>query len=147
MGSPTLNIGMVSGGLNINSVPDAADFTLDIRTVPGMSHAHIHDQLTFTIPAAELTTLVDLPSVWSDPADPTMQKLGAAYRSATGRDTPPTSAAYFTDASILTPALGDVPTIICGPGDPAMAHKIDEYCEVAAIHEAVEIYRAILRLT
>ena len=94
-----------------------------------------------------MTTLVDLPSVWSDPADPVMQQLAAAYRSATGRDTPPTSAAYFTDASILTPALGDVPTIICGPGDPAMAHKTDEYCDVAAIDEAVEIYRAILRLT
>ena len=48
-------------------------------------------------------------------------------------------------ASILTPALGDVPTVICGPGDPALAHKTDEYCEVAAIHEAVAIYRAILR--
>jgi len=146
MGSPTLNVGMVSGGLNINSVPDAADFTLDIRTVPGMSHAHVHDQLAFTIPAAELETLVDLPSVWSDPADPVMQQIAAAYRNATGRDTPPQSAAYFTDASILTPALGDVPTVICGPGDQALAHKTDEYCSVAAIHEAVEIYRAILRL-
>lgn len=147
MGSPTLNVGMVSGGLNINSVPDAAEFTLDIRTVPGMLHAHVHDQLAFTLPAAELTTLVDLPSVWSDPVDPLMQQIAAAYRSVTGRDTPPTSAAYFTDASILTPALGDVPTIICGPGDPAIAHKTDEHCDVAAIEEAVEFYRAVLRLT
>ena len=146
MGSPTLNVGMVSGGLNINSVPDAAEFTLDIRTVPGMSHAHVHDQLSFTIPTAELTTLIDLPSVWSDPENPVMQKIATAYRGATGRETPPTSAAYFTDASILTPALGDVPTVICGPGDPALAHKTDEYCEVAAIHEAVAVYRAILNV-
>lgn len=144
MGSPTLNVGTVSGGLNINSVPDRAEFTLDIRTVPGMSHAHVHDQLAFTIPEAELATLVDLPSVWSDPANPAMQRIAAAYRRATGRDTPPQAAAYFTDASILTPALGGVPTVICGPGDPALAHKTDEYCEIAAIHEAVAIYRAIL---
>lgn len=146
MGSPTLNVGMVSGGLNINSVPDAAEFTLDIRTVPGMSHAHVHDQLTFTMPATELATLVDLPSVWSDPEHPVMQQLAKAWRSATGRETEPQSAAYFTDASILTPALGDVPTVICGPGDPALAHKTDEYCELAAIEEAVAIYRAMLTL-
>lgn len=146
MGSPTLNVGMVSGGLNINSVPDAAEFTLDIRTVPGMSHAHVHEQLAFTMPAADLATLVDLPSVWSDPDHPVMQQLADAWRRATGRETEPRSAAYFTDASILTPALGDVPTVICGPGDPALAHKTDEYCEVAAIHEAVAIYRAMLTL-
>ncbi|MGE5616683.1 MAG: M20 family metallopeptidase, partial [Bacillota bacterium] len=35
MGSPTLNIGTIRGGLNTNSVPDEACITLDTRTVPG----------------------------------------------------------------------------------------------------------------
>ena len=38
MGAPTLNVGSVSGGLNINSVPDAAELGIDIRSVAGQSH-------------------------------------------------------------------------------------------------------------
>ena len=146
MGRPTLNVGTVSGGLNINSVPDLAEFTIDIRTVPGMRHDTVRDQIGFTLgEGTELQSLVDLPSVWSDPGRPEMRRAITAFMAATGREAPPTSANYFTDASVLTPALGNVATIICGPGDPAMAHKTDEYCDVAAIGEAVEIYRSIIR--
>jgi succinyl-diaminopimelate desuccinylase len=34
--------------------------------------------------------------------------------------------------------------VICGPGEPSMAHKTDEYCEVAKIVEAVAIYRTVI---
>lgn len=145
MGSPTLNIGTMQAGQNVNSVPDRAEFTVDIRTVPGMSHDRLHDELGFTLGAdADLGTLVDLPPVWSDPASATMRRMADAYASALGRSVAPASANYFTDASVLTPAMGNLPTIILGPGDPAMAHKTDEYCEVAAITDAVAIYRAII---
>lgn len=51
-------------------------------------------------------------------------------------------APYFTDASLLTPALGNPPTLILGPGEAAMAHKTDEYCLVSRIAEAyLEIAR------
>jgi succinyl-diaminopimelate desuccinylase len=146
MGSPTLNVGTIAGGANINSVPDRATFTVDIRTVPGMDHARVGEAIGVTVaPGTEVTALVDLPSVWSDPEGPGMRRLAEAYVAATGRPAPVSSANYFTDASVLTPALGNVPTLICGPGDPAMAHKTDEYCEVAMIEEAVAIYREIIR--
>jgi len=38
MGAPTLNVGALHGGLNINSVPDRAEIGIDIRTIPGMRH-------------------------------------------------------------------------------------------------------------
>jgi succinyl-diaminopimelate desuccinylase len=31
-----------SGGTKINRVPDVADFTLDLRTVPGLNHDELH---------------------------------------------------------------------------------------------------------
>jgi len=34
----------------------------------------------------------------------------------------PASAPYFTDASILTPAFGGIPTVILGPGELVQAH-------------------------
>ncbi|HEY6381305.1 MAG TPA: M20/M25/M40 family metallo-hydrolase, partial [Pseudolabrys sp.] len=45
LGGPTLNVGTIHGGLNINSVPDRAAIGIDIRTIPGQSHAKIRDQL------------------------------------------------------------------------------------------------------
>jgi len=147
MGNPSLNVGTMSGGLNINSVPDRAEFTIDIRTVPGQHHDAVTRDVANAVGAeTELATLVDLPSVWSDPQGQTMMALVHAHGLVLGAASAPASANYFTDASVLTPALGGVPTVICGPGDPAMAHKTDEFCEIAAIHEAVAIYRAMLAL-
>jgi succinyl-diaminopimelate desuccinylase len=146
MGLPSLNVGTLNAGQNINSVPDRAEFSIDIRTIPGLAHAAVREQVGFTLgPDTELDALVDLPAVWSDPARPQMQRLAAAYRAASGREAEAASANYFTDASVLTPALGGVATVICGPGDPAMAHKTDEFCTVAGITEAVAIYREVIR--
>jgi succinyl-diaminopimelate desuccinylase len=52
---------------------------------------------------------------------------------------------YFTDAALLKPALGDPPTVICGPGDPACAHQTDEYVEVALVEAAVGLYVDLAR--
>ena len=39
LGRSTLNVGTMQGGLNLNSVPDHAEFTVDIRTLPDQDHA------------------------------------------------------------------------------------------------------------
>ena len=54
------------------------------------------------------------------------------------------AAPYFTDASALTPALGNVPTVILGPGPAHMAHQTDEWCECGRIEEAVLIYQRLI---
>jgi succinyl-diaminopimelate desuccinylase len=43
----------------------------------------------------------------------------------------------------LTPAFGNPPTIILGPGEAAKAHQTDEYCDVRCIREATDIYSKI----
>src|SRR5262249_11710499 len=45
MGAPTLNVGTVRGGPNINSVPDHAAIGIDIRTIPAQRHNEIRKQL------------------------------------------------------------------------------------------------------
>jgi len=45
----------------------------------------------------------------------------------------------------LTPALGSPPTVIIGPGELALAHQTDEYCLVARIERATEIYGRLIR--
>ena len=45
LGAPTLNVGTIQGGLNINSVPDRALIGIDIRTIPAQDHAQIRERL------------------------------------------------------------------------------------------------------
>lgn len=144
MGEPTLNVGTVSGGSNINSVPDRAVATADLRTLPSQDHQALLEQLERALAGlVEVTSLVDLPSVATASDDPwvtTVREVMAPYLE-TGENA--ATAAYFTDASVLTPALGGPPTIICGPGEPEQAHQTDEFCRIDRIEVAKEAYREI----
>lgn len=146
MGTPTLNIGTISGGMNINSVPDRAVIGVDIRSVAGLEHGALRARLVQVLgDAARIETLVDLPPVWTDPAHPWMRRVTEAAAAVTGEATPPASVSYFTDASVFTPGFGGLPTVILGPGEPGLAHQSDEYCELGKLRAAVEIDTRLIR--
>ncbi len=85
MGSPTLNVGTARGGINVNSVPDAAELGIDIRTVAGQDHARLLRCLYGVLgPQVRLETLLDVESVWTAPGDPWMQPRVRALRRARG---------------------------------------------------------------
>ena len=143
LGRVTMNVGTVNGGLNINSVPDRAGFTLDIRSViPGA-----HPRLRATVgemlgPEAALTTLIDLPAVRTQADDRFAVRVTRARSAGRGSDQP-TAVPFFTDASILADAC-EAPCVILGPGEPEMAHQTDECCPTDQIHAATGIYRRVL---
>jgi succinyl-diaminopimelate desuccinylase len=68
-----------------------------------------------------------------------------AAHDVTGADGEIGAAPYFTDASVLTPALGSPPTAIVGPGELELAHQTDEYCLVSRIEQATELYSRLVR--
>ncbi|MCK9910948.1 peptidase dimerization domain-containing protein, partial [Microbacteriaceae bacterium K1510] len=41
LGSPTLNVGRMNSGMNVNSVPDHAEISIVVRTIPGMRHRDV----------------------------------------------------------------------------------------------------------
>jgi succinyl-diaminopimelate desuccinylase len=146
LGRPTLNVGTISGGSNINSVPDRAEFTIDIRTVPPQSGRHILSDLTTRLgPDIELEVLTDQRAVASDPANPWIQETLALMQSGIGAPLHPRGVTYFTDASALATAFGHPPILILGPGRPEMAHKTDEYCRISDKEADVDIYLDIAK--
>lgn len=146
LGSPTLNIGTVAGGFNINSVPDTATFRVDIRTILGQKHDDLLADLQQAVgDAVRFTVLIDRQPVYSDYGDVWIQEVFDAAESVTRERPAPKCLKYFTDASALRPALGDPPTIILGPGEPSMAHKTDEYCLVSKLEEAENLFFEIAR--
>jgi succinyl-diaminopimelate desuccinylase len=124
MGAPTLNVGTLHGGLNVNSVPDRAEIGIDIRTIPGMGHDQLRDQLaSYLGPGVAVAPIIDVESVWTDPAQPWMCEMFDICADVRCTVADVEAAPFFTDASILTSALGDVPTVILGPGSAHMAIK------------------------
>ncbi|HEY6004773.1 MAG TPA: M20 family metallopeptidase [Anaeromyxobacter sp.] len=144
LGGATLNVGTMRGGQNVNSVPDAASFTIDVRTVPSLANDVARAALADVLgPEVELRTLVNVSSLRADPDDAWVKEVFDVVEARLGARPSPRSAPYFTDASELTPALGGVPTVILGPGELHLAHQTDEWCLVSRIEEATELYREL----
>lgn len=146
LGRATINVGMMSAGLNYNSVPDAAAFTVDVRTVPALSHDAVQRELQELLgEQVHLERFVDMPPVSTSRSDPFVECAFDVIRSILGSDASdqPLGIPFFSDASVLAPHLG-CPTIILGPGEPELAHQTDEYCRVDRLLSAVDIYEAII---
>ncbi len=146
LGRPTLNVGTIRGGLNVNSVPDEAVVGIDIRTIPSQRHAQVRAELARVLgPDVELTARVDVPGLRTEVTDPFVRQVFDVVAPRLGRCPEAASAPYFTDASILTPAFGGIPTVVLGPGALVQAHQTDEYAEVKCIEETTEVYRELAR--
>ena len=146
MGSPTLNVGTITGGLNINSVPDEAEIGVDIRTIPGQTADEIEVRLEASLgPEVGVTNIANEDSVVTDARDEWVQQVYDVMEPLLGRRPQPATAVYFTDGSVLKPAYGGPPTVILGPGEPTCAHKTDEYCSIVKLEAATEAYLDIMR--
>jgi len=146
LGLPTINVGTIVGGLNYNSVPDAATFTVDIRTVGGMDHDIAEEWLAELLgKKIELERFVDMPAVATDAGEGFIRVVEDAVRAVLGSDadTAPFGIPFFSDASVLQP-LYHCPTVIIGPGEPSVAHQTDEWCYVDNIKASQNIYRDII---
>lgn len=146
LGSATLNVGTISGGLNLNSVPDHSEFTIDIRTLPDQDRAGLLDGIkSYLGDGNDVRSVVNVSGVHTSHTHPWVQEVFGIMGGILSERIVPRGAPYFTDASALTPAYGNPPTVILGPGEMKMAHQTDEYCPVAHIEQATEIYQFLAR--
>ncbi len=144
LGKPTVNVGTFKGGSKINMVPDSARFRVDLRSVPGLEHASLmKDVKAYLGPDIEIERLIDLPGISTPQDDPWILRVLDIMARIEGKSPKPGYVNYFTDASILTPALNNPPTLILGPGEPGQAHQTNEYCVVEKIGRAAEFYLEI----
>jgi acetylornithine deacetylase/succinyl-diaminopimelate desuccinylase-like protein len=151
-GGPTVNLGVtLSGGVFFGVYPGYAEFGIDVRTVPGMTHAGLQadlagflEQLRREDPELDVTVepvpeLAWFPPSSVDPGHPLVSAAQSAARDVLGRDVPLGTMPAFTDGthwhlagSACIPALG--------PGTLLVAHRPNEYVAVAEVVEAARIY-------
>lgn len=146
LGYPTINVGKITGGLNINSVPDHAEFTIDIRTTTKIVHEEILKRLCKELgKETVIEKMVDLLPVANNEADPFIQHVYGVCGIVKSAEAYSKALPYLTDGSVLQKFYNNVPTVILGPGQPEMAHHTDEYCYLEKLVQAVDIYKNIIK--
>tara|TARA_Y100000758_G_scaffold112918_1_gene79097 strand:- start:2655 stop:3830 length:1176 start_codon:yes stop_codon:yes gene_type:complete len=142
-GEATLSVGLVSGGVSVNTVPDECLIEVDRRVIPGENGAEVIDDVrdhleqNVDVPFEFLPPwLVGIPLPDEGNGD-WARRLQDHIASITG-PRQLVGVPYGTHASRF--AASGVPGIVCGPGSIQQAHTRDEWLEVAELEQAAEIY-------
>ncbi len=151
-GGPTVNLGVtLSGGVFYGIYPGHAEFGIDVRTVPGMTHPELQADLAGFLEGLsredpELDVAVEpVPELaWFqpshiDPGHPLVAAAQSAARDVLGRDVPLGTMPAFTDGTHWHLA-GSACIPAFGPGTLLVAHRPNEYVTVSEVVEAARIY-------
>jgi acetylornithine deacetylase len=146
----TISTGLIEGGTGINIVPNHCSFTFEYRLLPGQDADAIFARIKTMAdvllgemrkvhPASAITfeKVYDYPSHAIAAEAPAVKKMTALLGS-----NRLAKVAYGTEAGLLQEGL-NVPTVICGPGDIAVAHKPDEFVTPDQLRRCEDLLRRL----
>ncbi len=136
----TVHVGTLAGGTIRNIIPESARFEMEWRTIPQDDFFHQVERLRHHVteviepamhaidPATGFTLEMDnvLPALSLDPD----HALVSLVKRLTGSNSTG-HVSYGTEAGLYQQA--GIPTIVCGPGHIAQAHKADEWIAVSEL--------------
>ena len=149
--SPTLNVGLIQGGINTNVVPDRIVFRLDRRMIPEENPADVEAALRAQLSAAATKypgirievrcVLLAMPLV----PQPGWERIAGAIqkhaRDVLGVDVPTTGVPLYTDARHY--AARGIPIVLYGAGPRSLleanAHNADENLRLSDLRAATTI--------
>lgn len=153
LGSATVNTGVVWGGDRPPMVPAKCSVQLDRRWLPGERHEDVLEEVRQIIvrlredDAAVKATVREMEGTSSFvhaplacPEDnPGLQLLCEVAAERTGDSPEPVGVQFWTDGALLSAATG-TPTVVCGPGDIAQAHSLQEWVSVDQLEQSAATY-------
>jgi acetylornithine deacetylase/succinyl-diaminopimelate desuccinylase-like protein len=151
IGSPTLVVGLIAGGINTNVVPDNVKFRLDRRIVPEEDPGEVEVALTDAIRASAARwpavavhvrrILLAKPFVPIPGQERLVEALQRHGRAVVGEELGTHGVPIYTDARLYTSA--GVPTVLYGAGPRTLAeangHRADERLVLDDLHKATEV--------
>jgi acetylornithine deacetylase len=144
----TVNVGRIAGGASVNVVAESCCLEAEIRTLPCGPHdahwsfvgdvvARMRERMRGQLADADATVevLCDYPglNVGGDVPSTVARLAGTDHGLALD---------FGTEAGLFQQRL-DVPVVVCGPGDIAQAHVVDEYINVDELARAQTFVRRI----
>ncbi|MFW9927187.1 MAG: M20 family metallopeptidase [Candidatus Thorarchaeota archaeon] len=150
LGNPTMNIGVIQGGIKVNVVPDTCEARLDMRVVKGQDPESLLKAMNRRLETAGLSDRVLVEYIHGKPAvlTPIDSEIVGIARDVvskiSGVEPILSTATYGTDCSVLQPKVG-ILHVICGPGSIEQAHQPDEYIRLDELYQSVDVYMEIAR--
>lgn len=148
-GHPTLSVGLISGGISVNTVPDRCTIEIDRRVLPVENAQAALDHCLEYLQSR----LPNTPIVHAEPYMLTRglldanngelaERLGGVIRKHGGPGER-VGVPYGTDAPHF--AATGCPTVVFGPGSIDQAHTADEWLDLDQLRTASEIYYDFVR--
>ncbi len=146
VGASTFSAGRIRAGTSFNVVPAECELVFDRRFLPTERLEDVDAELGEVLDIArarnpELRVEVEAEVVAGSLDTPeqaaVVQALNRACETVTGQATI-AGAPYGSDAASL--AAAGIPSVLCGPGDIAVAHSEDEWVPVAEVVQAADVY-------
>jgi acetylornithine deacetylase len=143
-GPATLSVGVIHGGISVNTVPDECVIEIDRRLLPGEEGQTAYEEVKRYIaaqPSIDFEPVHDAPflcgvglaDVDNGAVADGLLAAVQAVRSAGAK----VGVSYGTDAAQI--ALAGVPAVVFGPGSIEQAHTADEWLAIDQLEAASEI--------
>lgn len=150
IGAPQLTVGLISGGINTNVVPDRVTFRLDRRIVPGESPEAVEAEVRQVIGGALAGSkaraevrriLLARPLVPGEGAHTLAATICRHASAVTGEAVKEAGVPIYTDARLYAEA--GVPVVLYGAGphtiEEANGHRADENLSLADLDKATRV--------
>ncbi len=148
LGYPTISIGVVEGGLKYNIIPFKCLIEVDRRLIPGETPESALKEFEQIIRElmdedsdfeADVKMMEEAIGAVETPTNrPLVKEVEYCINKIINRKPEICGLTYTSDAAYI----GDVSSIICGPGDVSTAHKVNEHLHVDRLLDAARIYAA-----
>jgi acetylornithine deacetylase len=151
LGSPTLSVGRIAGGQQVNVVPDRCVIDVDRRTLPGETWREVREEVeglhgALSAEDPHLEVIIEEPYQITGPLEtspdaPIVRAAREAVRCVDGLH-PVRGVSFCTDAANLSAA--GIPSVVLGPGNIDQAHTSGEYVEIQQVTKAAAIFREMI---
>lgn len=147
----TLHVGKMSGGVQVNIVPNHATLDFEIRSLAGEDVAALVARLEAAADAIVAPLRLDFPEaaiqverLWDYPGLATPSDAGVVnfVKGLTGANGT-IKVAFGTEGGLFDQRLG-IPTVICGPGSMAQGHKPDEFVTLEQLARCQTMLAALI---
>ncbi len=149
LGSPTLSVGTIKGGMITSAVPDSCTVSVDRRLLPHETGASALEQLQRALDrdlerrdglTHRLELKMELPPSEVDEGHPLVQSLARAGRDSGAPALPVGGWGAASDGGYLM-RDAKIPTVLFGPGSiTGQAHRPDEYVSIEQTIVAARTY-------
>ena len=148
----TLHVGKLSGGVQVNIVPNSAVIDFEIRPLAEddaealIAGLRIRaEALVAPLRAGFPEAAVEIERLWDYPGLGTAADAGVVrfVQSLTGSNGT-IKVAFGTEGGLFDARLG-IPTVICGPGSMAQGHRPDEFVTIDQLQRCEAMLAALIR--